>query len=72
MNNLYKAKVTIPSISFSYGWINIEADNKEEAKKRLESLTNEEIYEKVDWFDSDSSEDDIKSIDIEFDTLTEI
>lgn len=68
----FEVRVIQPVIAYYYGWLNIEARDKEDAIRRIDEMSPDEIGEKVDWMVDENTEEMEGEIQIQLDTLTEI
>lgn len=68
----FEIRVTQPMIGYYYGWLNIEAENGTDALNKITAMSNEEIYELVNWEIGDEMYGKYEEINIQIDTLTEI
>ena len=68
----FEIRVTQPMIGYYYGWLNIEAEDRADALNKITAMSNEEIYELVDWEIGDEMYGKYEEINIQIDTLTEI
>jgi len=68
----FEIRVTQPMIGYYYGWLNVEAENEEDALDKIMKMNNKEIDDIVHWEIEDEIDSDYENINIEFDTLTEI
>lgn len=68
----FEVRVIQPIIAYYYGWLNIEALDKDDAIRRLSEMSPDEIGNKVEWIMDENTEETEGEIEIEMDTLTEI